>query len=69
MADIITQARPDSFAVDILRDRRVKSSVAAQTGIAESPCELTKVRYAKLCVMVINELIAAVFRITPWVKI
>lgn len=26
MADIITQARPDSFAVDILRDRRVKSS-------------------------------------------
>ena len=26
MADIITQAQPDSFAVDVLRDRRVKSS-------------------------------------------
>ena len=26
MADIITQAEPDSFAVDILRGRRVKSS-------------------------------------------
>ena len=26
MADIITQAQPDSFAVDVLRDRGVKCS-------------------------------------------